>query len=97
MQGLLNSARKNGVNKGLNEERLYVKSIICGKGTLFKKLDIKGRGRMGIIRVPKCTVKLVLEEKNPLDYYKMVLSGNTSPGLGQQIRNMVFQSDFDFE
>ena len=75
MNTILNSARKNGVQEGLIEQRLFVKSVICGKGFLFKKLEIKGRSRMGIRKVPKCSVKLVLEEKSVEDFYKMLLLG----------------------
>jgi len=46
---LLNGARANGVQQGLNEDRMFIKSVICGKAFLYKKVDIKGRGRMGII------------------------------------------------
>ena len=52
---------------------MFVKSVICGKGFLMKKIDIKGRNRMGMIMVPKCSIKLVLEEKPLKDYYKMLV------------------------
>jgi ribosomal protein L22 len=57
----------------MKEERMYVKSVICGKGILMKKLDIKGRGRMGIIKVPKCSIKVQLEEKSTQEFFKMNL------------------------
>ena len=60
---------------------MFIKSIICGKGILQKKIDIKGRGRMGIIRVPRCSVKLVLEEKPMEQFYRLMLTGKTPPGL----------------
>ena len=65
---------------------MWVKSIVCGKGILQKKIDIKGRGRMGIIKVPKCSIKLVLEEKHPQDYYKMLLKGECPPGTGDLLK-----------
>ena len=70
---MVNAARKNGVQDGLSEQRLFVKSIICGKAFLMKKLEIKGRSRMGVRKVPKCSVKLVLEEKPVEEFYKMLL------------------------
>jgi len=50
---VMNSARHNGAAQGFKQENMFVKSTICGKGLKFKKLDIKGRGKMGMIRVPK--------------------------------------------
>ena len=64
---------------------------------LYKKLDIKGRGRMGIIRVPKSSIKIVLEEK-PLDeFYKLMLQGKCPPGMSSLLRTMLVQSDADFD
>lgn len=56
---------------------------------LFKKIDIKGRGRMGIIKVPECNMKLVLEEKHPLDYYKLLLKGECPPGMSDLLKQML--------
>ena len=83
MNVILNAARKNGVQEGLTEQRLFVKSVICGKGTLYKKLNIMGRSRMGVIRVPKCSVKLVLEEKPNEEFIKMIISGKTPQGFAE--------------
>ena len=94
---VLNNARKNGVQQGLREEQMFIKTLTCGKALWFKKLDIKGRGRQGIIRVPKSSIKLVLEEKNPIDYYKMMLQGKTPPGLGNTFKMMLTHSEADFD
>jgi hypothetical protein len=68
---------------------MFVKSVICGKGFLMKKIDIKGRNRMGMIMVPKCSIKLVLEEKPLKDYYKMLVKGECPPGLSNLLRTML--------
>jgi hypothetical protein len=81
----------------MSEEKMFVKSIVCGKGLFFTKLDIKGRGKMGIIRVPKSSIKIVIEEKHPMDYYKLMLKGNCPPGMGEVLRTMLAQSDADYE
>ena len=94
---LLNSARKNGIQQGMSEEKMFVKTVLCGKGLMFKKLDIKGRSRMGIIRVPKCSVKLVIEEMHPVDYYKMMVKGNSPPGMGRVMKTLLAQSEADFD
>lgn len=97
IQKLLASARLNGARVGMAEERMFVKEVVCGKAFLFKKIDIKGRGRMGIIKVPKCHVKLTLEEKPLEEFYKMVLKGDTPPAFGTMIKTMLYQSGADFE
>lgn len=76
---------------------MFVKSIICGKAILFKKIDIKGRGKMGLIYVPKCTIKLVLEERHPQEYYKMLLKGECPTGFADLMKSMLKQSDADFD
>ena len=73
LQKCINQARANGVAQGMSEDRMFIKTIICGKGLLYKKLDIKGRGKMGIIRVPKSSIQVVLEEKPLVDFYKLML------------------------
>jgi len=74
-----------------------VKSIICGKSISHKKLDIKGRSRVGERKVPKCTVKLLLEEKPLEEFYKLLLLGKCPPALATQMKTMMVQSDADFE
>jgi len=54
---------------------MFVKTVVCGKGYLGKQLDIKGRGRMGIRKIPKCSIKMVIEEKPLEDWYKLLLTG----------------------
>ena len=50
---------------GYSEDRMYVRTSIVNKALDHKKLDIKGRGRQGIIKVPKSAYVLTLEEKSP--------------------------------
>lgn len=86
----LANARKSGVRAGYSEERMFVKTIIVGKGYSHKKIDIKGRGRQGTIHVPKSNLRIVLEERSPTDFYKMVLKGEASPGLGHVFRKLLY-------
>ena len=51
---------------------------------------------MGIIRVPKSSMKIVLEEKGPIEYYKHLLKGETPAGLADTVRQMLSHSDADF-
>ena len=81
----------------MQEDRMWIKTFICGKGLWFKKIDIKGRGKMGIIRVPKSSMKIVIEEKGPIEYYKHLLKGETPAGLADTVRQMLSHSDADFD
>jgi len=77
----------------MNEQQLFVKTVLCGKGILLKKIDIKGRSRMGMICKPKCSVKIVLEEK-PLDeFYKLVISGKAPTGIATLMKSVMVQSE----
>ena len=90
---MLNSARRNAKALDLSEDKLFVKSIICGKGVLLKKVDIKGRTKMGFIKKPKCSIKLVLEEKPIKEFYKMIVTGNTPPAIASQLKTILVQSE----
>ena len=92
----MNQARRNGVHQGLVEERLFIKTIVCGKGILLKKIDIKGRGRSGVIKVPKCSLRVTLEEKSASDFYLMMLQGKAPNVFANVMKASLFQSDADF-
>ena len=62
---VLENARRVGVAQGLSEDRLFVKTAITGKKLRRKKMDIKGRGRHGIIQGDSSACRITLEEKSP--------------------------------
>ena len=93
----LENAQRAGTAAGYAEERMFVKTITVGKGLSHKKLDIKARGKMGVIRVPKSNLRLTLEEKSPGDFYKMLLKGEATPGLGHFFRRLLYNNDAGFE
>jgi len=64
---------------------------------MFKKLEIKGRSRMGMQRIPKCSIKLVVEEKPLKDFYIMMLKGECPQGFSDMLRSVAIQSNADFE
>lgn len=94
---VLVSAVINGQGQGGFSDAFFVKEITVGKGISHKKVDIKGRGRTGVIRVPKSSVRIVLEEKNFTDYQKMILTGNTPVGVGHIIKRELYRSNADLE
>lgn len=63
--------------QGLAEERLYVKECIVGRALGQVKMDIRARGKFGMIHAPICSLRIVLEEKPMEDFFKMVISGKT--------------------
>jgi ribosomal protein L22 len=94
---VLNAAIKNGQRKGFAEDRMFVKTSIVGKRLSHKKLDIKGRGRMGVIRVPRSSITITLEERSPQDFYKMIVSGKAPTGVAHTMRRMLFQNECSLE
>jgi len=72
---------------------MFVKTVLCGKGVLLKKVEIKGRSRMGMITKPKCSVEIVLEEKPIDEFYKMVISGNGPTGIATLMKSVMVQSE----
>ena len=64
---------------------------------MFKKPDIKGRGRTGIISKPISSIRIVMEEKTPADFYKLMLQGKTPPGMSALFRRMLYHNKADFE
>jgi len=87
---VLEAARKNGENQGFSEDRMFVKTSIVGKAIAFRKMDIKARGRTGVIKVPRSSITITLEEKSPQDFYKMIMVGKTPPGFAHTMRKMLY-------
>lgn len=53
IKSMLALARDHAVAKGLKREELVVKEAWVNKGVYLKRLDIKGRGRHGVIMKPE--------------------------------------------
>lgn len=83
---LLFQMKNNAVNKGLNPDLFYVSEAWVGKGTRSKKIDIRARGKFGLIRRPKSSLTIILEEKPVKNMIRDALSGNTPPGIGAIFR-----------
>lgn len=70
---VLENAKSIARQRGLAEERLYVKECIIGRALGQRKMDIRARGKFGMIHSPKSSIRVVLEEK-PLDeFYKLMV------------------------
>jgi large subunit ribosomal protein L22 len=55
-------AKDHAVAKGLDASKLVVSEAWVGKGRTFKKMEIKGRGRMGIRKSFQAKLSVVLRE-----------------------------------
>jgi len=60
IKSMLALARDHAIAKGLRREELVVKEAWVNKGVYLKRLDIKGRGRHGIIMKPESRMHVVL-------------------------------------
>jgi ribosomal protein L22 len=76
VKSVLQAARVNGIRKGYAEERMWVKEVVLGKKLGQRKMDIRARGKFGIIRAPISHITVILEEKSPADFYKKMITGN---------------------
>ena len=83
---LLTRMKNDGVNKGLNPDLFFVHEAWVGKGTRSKKIDIRARGKFGLIRRPKSSLTIVLREKPVKEMVRDALMGNTPPGIGAVFR-----------
>lgn len=94
---LLQKVKEAGVKQGLNPDMFYVKEAFVGKGFRSKMIDIKARGKMGIIQRPKSSLTVVMQEKPINHVVKDALMGNTPPGIGEVFRKRLLESNADFE
>jgi ribosomal protein L22 len=73
VKATLEAASTNGVKQGMAEERMWVKEVVLGKSLGPRKIDIKARGKFGMIHSPRCTITVILEEKSPADFFKLII------------------------
>jgi hypothetical protein len=73
-----------------------------GEGKLSTKLEVQTQflhslfiGKMGIIKKPKSSITIILEEKSTEDMYKMFLTGKCPPTFGHLFKLMY--NSFIFE
>lgn len=97
IKSVLNAARANGIKKGYSEDRMWVKEIVLGKALGNKKIDIRARGKFGMMHAPISSIRVVLEERSTADFFKMVMQGKCPPAFGHTFRKMLYQNDADFE
>lgn len=59
---LLRSAVSNAKNKGLQEEKLYIKNVIVNEGPRYKRYRPETMGRVRMITKKTSHIKIILEE-----------------------------------
>jgi large subunit ribosomal protein L22 len=75
VKSVLEAARANAVKVGLAEERLFVKEVVIGKALGQKKIDIKARGKYGMMHAPISHITVIVEEASPSDFFKLMIKG----------------------
>jgi large subunit ribosomal protein L22 len=83
---LLSKMKNDGTNRGFNPDLFFVHEAWVGKGTRSKKIDIRARGKMGLIRRPKSSLTIVLREKPVKEMVRDALMGKAPPGIGAVFR-----------
>lgn len=68
-----------------------------GKANGPKKIDIRARGKYGMIQAPRSSITVIMEEKPAEELYKMLVTGNCPPSIGYIFKKMLYQSDADIE
>lgn len=97
VSSVLRAAKKNGTVKGFDPERMYVKEVFVGRKNGGKKLEIKGRGKMGVQTKPISSITVRLEERPLAHMIRDILQGNADPGIGHSMRKQLFQENADYE
>jgi hypothetical protein len=69
---------------------MWVKEVVLGKKLGGKKMDIRARGKFGIIHAPISHITVILEERSPVDFYKQMITGNAPATLGYMFRRMLY-------
>lgn len=94
---LLQKVKDIGIEKGLNPDLFYVHEAIVGRGIKSKKIDIKARGKMGIITSPKSSLRIVMHEKPIQHMIKEAIVGQAPPGIGEVFRRRLWENNANFE
>ena len=64
--------------------------MILGKKLGPKKIDIRARGKFGIRYAPRSHITVIMEEKSPADFYKMMVAGQCPPAIGFIFKRMLY-------
>ncbi|PKI85750.1 hypothetical protein MVES1_000405 [Malassezia vespertilionis] len=67
IRSTLAMARDHAVAKGMDSRSLIVSEAWVNKGTYMARLEIKGRGRMGVMHHPQARMHIVLRPGNTLE------------------------------
>ena len=61
MKNLLSSAAANAVNKGIDGGSLIIEEVLIGRGRYLKRIEFKGRGRVGSKWRPHTNLTVILK------------------------------------
>lgn len=97
LKELLEKLKETGIAKGLNPDLFFVQRAFVGAGIRSKLIDIKARGKTGVIHRPKSSLVIVLEEKPIKRMIEDVLVGDTPACIGEIFRRRLFRTNSNFE
>ena len=69
---------------------MFVKEIVLGKALGPKKIDIRARGKFGMMHAPRSSITVIMEEKSAADFYKMMITGKCPPSIGYVFKQMLY-------
>lgn len=67
VKSMLALARDHAIAKGMDPAKLVVAEAWVGKGRTHKKIEFKGRGRIGVVTSPQAHMSVVLREGKTYD------------------------------
>jgi len=93
----LQMVRRHAVEKGLEEERLFVSEVIVGKYRRTRGIRYHGRGRTGVMTHDSVQLTIKLEEKPVEEIYRNLIQGKFSPTFAYIMRKNLLNNDADYE
>jgi large subunit ribosomal protein L22 len=84
-------------NKGMFEDRLYIKEILLGKNRGISGIRYHGKGKSGKMIRARSQITVIIEEKSVEDFYKLIITGKFSPAIANFLRNILLEKNASYE
>ena len=94
---LLRDIERRAVSRQINTEELFIYTGTAGKALGHKKIEWKGRAKVGFWKVPKSSIRITVWRKTTEDHLTEILTGKTDPGLATLLRSRMIQTKANLE